>query len=365
MKAYFCVGSYTEDILFGTGETYRGKGKGVTVCFLEDGKITKLSSLKIRNPSFLALNEKDRKIYAVNETKEFRGKYGGGLSILTYGADGSLTEEKAFNTCGSDPCHAAVSVDKKWLAVANYGGGSVSFFRIEKKGEVKDAPTVFEHYGSGPDPARQKEAHAHCSAFSPDGKYLYVTDLGTDVVKAYRLKDDGIYSDPFRDIRTGRGSGPRCACFDREGRNLYVTEELKSGILWFRKEKGGYLKKKEYPSCPSEFMRKNSCADLHISPDGKHLYASNRGHDSIAHFFIRPDGSLVLERTYESGGKTPRNFAIDPSGEWLLAGNQDSNGITVFKISTDGSLIRGKTCCFGSPVCIRFFRKGNFKPQVL
>ena len=357
MAAYFLVGTYSEPILFGTGEVFEGKGKGVYLCALSGGKVETLGCLPLGNPSFVAVDEKRGHIYAVNEMKEFQGEYGGGLTDILFERDGRMEVIAQFGTGGTDPCHVAVSPDGRYVCVANFADGHVTAFRLDEEGAVLPERTVFEHRGSGAHPVRQTGPHAHSIIFSGDGR-MFVPDLGIDKLKAYVLKEDGIAPDEERTVSLEPGSGPRWGEWSPDGKHLYVVNELASSVTHLRYEDGKLAVSETVGTLPAGDGTDNICADLHLTPDGPYLYASNRGHDTIAAFRVEEDGALTPAGWEPCGGKTPRNFSVDPSGQYLLVGNQDSDNITVFSIGADGQLTRVAQNDFPTPVCIRFLKEG-------
>lgn len=351
MTGRFYVGTYTEPILFGTGEVFPGKGKGVYTCQLTgEGKIETLACAPARNPSYLCLNPQREKLYAVNELKELDGAFGGGLFCLTpEGASASLP------TGGTDPCHVALAPNGRFLSVANFASGSVTVFPLRADGSLTGEHTLFQHEGSSIHPLRQKGPHAHSTIFVPGKNRMLVPDLGIDTLKAYTYDGAAVTPAPQFDLRVPAGSGPRYGEFSRDGRFLYLINEISSQVMVFLCEDDTYRLLQTVSTLPADFdCSSNICSDLHLTPNGSYLYASNRGHDSLCCFRILPDGSLCLLQRIPCGGKTPRNFAIDPSGAWLLAGNQDSDNITVFSIAENGSLLRHGWVHFPSPVCICF-----------
>lgn len=360
MKQFFCLGSYTEPILFGTGEVFQGKGEGVSICRFEDGVIDTVSTLFVRNPSFVCLDEELRKIYAVNEMKEYGGEFEGGVTQIAYAADSGMEIEADFNTGGTDPCHVELAPNGRFISIANFASGAVTVFDRDAAGNLLSEKTVFQHEGHSVHPVRQTGPHAHSSIFAPDRPLFFVPDLGMDRVVAYRFDGGTVRPEPQADLSVSAGCGPRYGEFSPDGGHFYLINEIGSKVIHYRYAGGSLTLCGEISTLPEDFSGENICSDLHITPDGKYLYASNRGHDSITAYRIQPDGDPMWLDCQPSGGRTPRNFAIDPTGRWLLAGNQDSDNITVFKIGPDGRLTRGQSFAFGSPVCIRFFRRTQF-----
>lgn len=364
MKQFFCLGSYTEPILFGTGEVFHGKGQGICICSFEDGIISEISKLKVRNPSFICINEKMQRIYAVNELKEYLGEFGGGITEVKYNANGEMSILSTKNTGGSDPCHVAMSPDGRLLCVANFASGSLTTFGLNVNGFIDTDRHLYQHKGHSIDTNRQKGPHAHSTVYSPSGEYIYVPDLGIDKIKVYKRGDktDGEICDcPEKDVSVQPGNGPRFAEFHPNGRDFYLINEIASTVEHYVYKDGNLTFQSGISTLPSGYPKEdNICSDIHITPDGKFLYASNRGNDSIAVFSFLADGNLNLEQIVSCGGKTPRNFAIDPTGKYLLVGNQDNDNIVSFKIKEKGRLEKISSYKFGSPVCLQFFKTTIF-----
>lgn len=361
MKQYFAVGMYTEPILFGTGELFQGKGTGIAICEFDEGKIWVLSEIRLQNPSFFCIDEGKRKIYAVNELKQYQGEPGGGITQLSYDEAGHMTVEKTFHTKGSDPCHIALAPNGKFLSITNFASGSVTVFPLDAKGNIQKEYQFFQHLGHSVHPVRQKSPHAHSSVFCLDGTHMLVPDLGLDEVVVYHYSGSEVEPDGSNAYRVLPGSGPRFGEFDQTGQNFYLIQELGSQITHCHYADGALTGLSTLDTLPEGYSAENICSDLHLTPDGKFLYASNRGHDSLVCCRVNEDGGLALTGRCGCGGKTPRNFAIDSSGGYLLSGNQDSDNITVFRISGDGQLEQVNQTYFGSPVCIRFFEETTFE----
>ncbi len=365
MKQYFVLGSYTEPILFGTGEVFHGKGKGISICTFEDGKIKVIKELPVRNPSFVCISEKKKKIYAVNELKEYQKMPGGGLTEISYDTEGNMQIEGSWNVSGTDPCHVALSPNEEFLSVANFANGSVTVFSLNEDGSVNGKSQYIQHQGSSIHPVRQKGPHAHSSIFAPGENLMYVPDLGMDRVVAYRYENAKLRHDPQEDVVVPAGSGPRFGEFSRDGKHFYLINEIGSQVMHFQvqpKEQGNadvfhgrMMVKDQVSTLPEDYKGDNICSDLHLTPNGKYLIASNRGHDSLVCYEIGQNGGLTFRERISSGGKTPRNFAIDPTGEYILVGNQDSDNITVFRMDENGHMMQISQINTGSPVCIRFF----------
>lgn len=360
MRQYFCVGTYTEPILFGTGDIFKGKGKGIYLCAFEDGEITILTTLPLRNPSFLCIDEAYHKIYAVNELKDYLGEFGGGVSEISYDNKGHMKLERSYCTGGTDPCHIAVSPERNMLAISNFASGSVTVFNLDENGAILSDRKLFLHEGSSIHPIRQQGPHAHSIIFTGNAGML-VPDLGIDKLVAYCYNEDDIRIDDANTIRLQPGSGPRYGEFSPNGNHFYLINEIGSSVTHFEWD-GNHLREMDTVSTlPEECEVNNICSDLHITPNGNYLYASNRGHDSIAAFRIGEKGELYFVERIPCGGKTPRNFCIVSDGKYVLVGNQDSDNIATFAIGEDGGLKLINKTEFPTPVCIRFFQEyGHF-----
>ncbi len=356
MKMDLMIGTYSQPILFGTGEVFCGKGEGLYLCSFDGEVIQVKTVLPMMNPSYLAVDEERGKVYAVNEGKEFHGVYGGGITEVNLQRDGTLHEVTSYPTQGTDPCHVAIHPSKQWIGVANFADGSVSFFDLDDHGSLTGICTHFQHEGSGPHSIRQKGPHAHSVVFDTEG-HAYVPDLGIDKLMCYDVDYKDIRLNTERTLTLAPGSGPRFAVFHNDDHFLYVINELASTVSHFTWCEDRFVYGKTISTLPKETTVSNICSDIHITPDGHYLYASNRGHDSITAFSICSDGDLKWVGNYACHGKTPRNFAISPDGTCLLVGNQDSDTISVYRIDKDGSLTWIRNIDFPTPVCIQFLQK--------
>lgn len=356
MKEYFWVGTYTEPILFGTGEVFQGKGRGIYLCVLEDEKIRVLKQTECRNPSFLCVDAQKKKIYAVNEMKEYKGAFGGGVTQLSYAGD-VLTPERDMGTGATDPCHIELAPNGQFLSVANFASGAVTVFPLDAAGNITGRQ-IFQHEGSGIHPIRQRGPHAHATVFLAQENLMFVPDLGIDAVKAYRYEGSTVTPAPEFDFFVEPGSGPRSGVFSSDFQYFYLIHEIGSQVSCYANDHGKMTRIGLVDTLPEDVERAaNICSDLHLTPDGRYLYASNRGHDSLCCYRVEADGTLTLLHRVPCGGRTPRNFAIDPTGKYLLVGNQDSDTIALFAIEADGNLTALGLTELGSPVCIRFFEQ--------
>lgn len=313
------------------------------------------------NPTFLALHPGGRYLYAANEVADFNKTHAGSISAYQIdAATGKLTFLGVRSTTGDGPCHLNVDASGRHVGFANYGGGSVGSLPIQANGSVGAGGTFFQHHGSSIDPNRQKEPHAHSINFSPDNRFAFTCDLGTDEIQVYHVDAaKGLVPAPELTTKAVPGGGPRHLTFGVDGRHVYVNNEMLSSVTTFRYDaSAGRLQRQETLSTlPAGFKGNSSTAEVRTSVDGKWLFVSNRGHDSLARFKIDPStGSLTPAGHVSTGGRTPRNFCPTPDGQFLWAANQDTDNITVFRFdSATGALTpTGQNLKVGRAVCIRF-----------
>lgn len=360
------VGTYTNPILFGGGRVFKGKGEGIYLLSLDlqNGELRLVKTFEnIENPSFLVFNKENSFLYAVNELKEFQGKPSGSVSSFSIsGTNGDLTFINRQPTNGTDPCHVEISLEGTNLYVSNFMSGSLSVFPVKSDGAIGELLQFIQYTGSGVHPTMQTGPHAHSLAFTRDGKFALVMNLGADRIMIYKtyggesqLSEAEI---PF--LKTQSGAGPRHCTFSPDGKFCYIINELNSTILVlsYDKETGCFVELQSVPTLPKgASISGNSCADIHTTPDGSFLYGSNRGHDSLVIYKINKNSGLLDYVDCPScGGKSPRNFAIEPTGNYLLCANLDSNDIVVFKIDqSSGKLTRLSKLSIPSPVCVKTF----------
>jgi 6-phosphogluconolactonase len=317
---------------------------------------------KSSDPSFVAVHPSGKYLYAVNESGNFEG--GGSGAVSAFAIDrksGKLTFLNQVATRGAGPCHLSLDKTGKYVLVANYDGGSVAVFPVLGDGSLGKASGFTKHTGSGPNKERQEGPHAHWIATSPDNRFALAVDLGLDEVLIYHFdvsKGSLAPNDPPF-AKVSPGAGPRHLAFPRNGQFAYVLSEIDSNVTVFAYEqsKGTLSALQTISTLPKDYAGSKEAAEIEIHPSGKFLYASNRGHDSIAVFTIDPaKGTLTSVGQFLTKGKTPRHFAIDPTGAFLLAANEESNNIVVFKINpATGDLTpTGQVLEVPSPVCISF-----------
>jgi 6-phosphogluconolactonase len=315
------------------------------------------------NPSFLAVHPNQRFLYAVNEVSDFEGKSGYVSAFSIDARTGHLNLINKVSSGGADPCHLAVDKSGKWLFVANYSGGSLSLFPIKESGELGTASIQVQHNGSSVNQRRQEGPHVHSVNLSSDNRILLVCDLGLDKIMIYRF-DAGKGTLKLNDpsfVKLLPGSGPRHLSFHPGGRLVYLINELDSTLTAFayNPERGSLREIQTLSTLPLRFEGASITAEVEVHPDGKYVYGSNRGHDSIAVFAIQgKEGSLKPVEHVPTQGKTPRQFAIDPTGSFLFAANQNSDEIVLFRIDRKTGRLTSADTVLKTPlpVCVLFVR---------
>jgi 6-phosphogluconolactonase len=354
----FYVGTYTQ----GT------KSKGI-YAYRFDPKTAQVTDLGVAaetaNPSFVAIDATGKYLYAVNELQKYEGPNSGGVSAFAVDhATGKLTFLNEVPSRGADPCYIIVDKSGKHVLVANYTGGSIAVFPILADGKLGEATAFVQHTGHGSDPKRQEGPHAHSIDLSPDERFAFVCDLGLNELLVYKYdaaKGTLTPNDPPF-VKLDPGAGPRHFVLAPSGKFAYVVAEMASTVTAFSVDlKAGTLKQLQTISAlPNDFKGENDDAEIHIHPNGKFLYSSNRGHDSIAVFAIDPQkGTLTAVEDVPTQGKTPRSFEIDPTGKFLFAENQGSDNIVIFRIDEKTGRLSptGKRIEAPSPVDVKFLKE--------
>jgi len=353
------------ELLVYVGTYTSGKSEGIYLyrLNLSSGELKPVATTSgVVNPSFLAIAPSRRYLYAVNEVEEFAGKRSGALSAFAIDQrTGQLRLLNQQPSLGGAPCYVVVDRAGRFVLLANYAGGNVAVLPVRSDGSLGEATDVKQDLGSSVNAARQEGPHAHCIVLDPANRFAYACDLGTDKIMIFRFdKRRGRLvpnEKPWVEVKPG--AGPRHLTFHPGGRYAYVINELHATVTAFAHDRAqGNLKEVQtVATLPTDFTGANTSADIHVSPDGRFLYCSNRGHDSIACFKLDPrNGKLAFSAHESTGGKTPRNFAIDPTGAFLLVANQNSDNIVTFR--RDGKTGRlsatGHLAEVPSPVCLKF-----------
>lgn len=347
------------NLLVGT-YTAPGKSNGIYVYSFntetgEFGFKTEVSDIK--NPSFLTLSKNQKYVYAVSELGDGQG------SVSAFSFDSPTGKLKFLNSESSGvngPCYVSVDNNNKYVFIGNYGGGSVSAIPINPDGSLGSNSQSIQHEGSSINPGNQDKPHVHAAVLSPDNRYLFVPDLGTDKVNVYGVNSaNSAPLSPSEEafVKVKAGSGPRHFIFHPSGAFAYLVQEM-MGIVTVFDYKDGKLKAKQSVTMPpSDFTGRIDAADIHVSPDGKFLYASLRGDiNELFIYAIDSIGKLTYSGRQSTLGQAPRNFAIDPTGNFLLVGNQNSDEIVIFKRDIKTGLLTptAEKISIESPVCLKF-----------
>ena len=343
-KMYLMVGSYA---------TPEEEGIKVYAWDGEKGESVYVSGLKgISNPSYQVVSADGKRVYSVGEDD--------GLTSTAYAlsfdkSQGRLTLMNTQLTQGGAPCYINLSPHEDYVVTANYMGGSISVFPLETSGRLGENVSTFAFEGEGVLKERQSQPHLHCVEFTPDGKFLLANDLGTDKIHVFPLASDGKLDEKATfDVALEAGSGPRHLCFSKDGRFAYLINEL-SGKVTALSYNGGTLTPIQY--IEADTVNAQGSADIHLSPDGKFLYASNRlKADGIAIFSVSQETGMLAKAGYQLTGIHPRNFIITPDGRFLLVACRDSNVIQIFSRDEKTGLLvdTGKIIETSKPVCLKF-----------
>lgn len=316
------------------------------------------------NPTFLAVHPNGKYLYAINEIDTYQGKKAGSVSAyLIEKASGKLTALNTVSSASPGPCHLVVDATGKAVLVANYGGGGFSSFPVQADGKLGEAASFIQDEGSGVNKQRQTGPHAHSVVVTKNNKFVLGGDLGTDKVMIFKLDPATAKITPntpaFAPVKPG--SGPRHLALAPDQKHVYVLSEMASTVTTFEFNPNTAEMKEvnSVSTLPDDFKGNSTTAEIMIDAKGRFLYASNRGHDSIAVFSIDPKTALPTRiQTVSSGGAIPRAFVIDPSGDYVLAGNQNTNNISVLKVDhTTGKLTPvGEKVELGAPVTFAFVK---------
>ena len=355
------IGTYT-DPARAAGQ----QSEGVYVYQLNpaDGALTYVSSADPGpNPSFLAVHPTGRYVDAVNEVEQMGNRRGGGVTAFTFDpATGTLTLLNQETAHGTISCHISLDAAGRHAFAANYGSGDVLALPIDADGKLGKAGQVIDHVKLVPG-AEPGTARAHSILVDPGQHYALAADLGLDrlMIYAYNAATGELASNHTQPwAQAVKGAGPRHFDFHPNGKYVYLINELNATMMVFAydAEKGTLDELQTLSTLPAGYEGVKSCADVHVSPDGRYLYGSNRGHDSIVIYAIDPaSGLLTLVGHTPTGGKTPRNFGLDPTGTYVYVCNQDSNNIVTFtRDAASGRLTpTGQVINVPAPVCIKFF----------
>ncbi|MBB5396510.1 lactonase family protein [Mucilaginibacter sp. AK015] len=345
------------DLIVGAYTSGSSKGIAVYRFYTETGRLAYLSQIDdVSNPSYLTVSNNNKFVYAVNENDN------GEVSSFSFEPKtGKLTFINKVSTLGGAPCYISVDKDQKNLFVANYSGGNIAVLPINEDGSIAPAVQTIKDDGHSVNKERQEKAHVHTAVLSPDEKYVLYTDLGTDKINITKYK--GGKSNPIVPAKPAfvsvkPGYGPRHLAFSNNKKTMYLITEMGSTVVVFDYNNGKLKQRQDISLLPDGFKGETGAADIHVSPNGKFLYATNRGDaNDISVFAINQEnGELTFIERKPSGGKGPRNFVIDPTGQYLLVAHQNSDNITVYKIDENTGRITSTVAriTIGNPVCLKF-----------
>ena len=314
----------------------------------ETGEAELLDSLEMRNPSYLTISRDQRLIYVVSETHDDQAS----LNIIRITKNGGMRLIDTAPTEGEDPCYVAVNDD---LALtANYSGGSMSVFRLKQCGTLAELATKILGATGGPDPSRQQSPHVHCACFTPDGRYVLATDFSADRILSFRIEGQDVIANGVA-AHVSADSGPRHLTFSTDGRFADLMSELSGQVTVFAYHEGRLEKLQEIVS---DSVGARGGADIHLSPDGRYLYSSNRlKTEGIAIFAVDSQTGLLTRIGYQPTAAHPRQFNITPNGRFLLCCCRDSNKIQVFRRDNNTGLLTDthQDIPLSKPVCVQFF----------
>lgn len=355
---YLFIGTYTDS-----------GSKGIYVYKFDatSGKAVWVSNTdSVVNPSYLTVSNDHKNIYAVNETNHATP---GAVSSFAFDQKaGTLKFINKQESGGDDPCYISITKNKKWVVVANYSGGSVAALPLNKDGSLKRYAQLIQDSGKSINADRQEGPHVHSAVFSPDEKFVFTPNLGTDKIMEYHFDANKTYPlSPAKPAYTSTiaGSGPRHFTFSPDHTHAYLMQEMSGtvNVYTYSENKTQHGKLKLIQSIithPQNYKGLPGSADIHVSPDGNYLYASNRGEENTITIFSinKTTGKLLLKGYSQCGGKTPRNFIIDPSGNYLLAANQNSNNIAIFKRNKLTGLLTptNEEIKVPKPVCLQMIK---------
>lgn len=353
-KMFVYIGAYTQ-----------GTSEGIYVSELDrqTGKLSEPElAVKVENPNFLAIHPNGKLFYSIGAMKDESGKKIGTVNSYTIDRNtGKLTLLNQQSVVGQGPCHLVVDPDGKNVLAVNYGSGSTVCCPIAEDGSLEEASSFIQHEGSSVNPNRQKGPHAHSVNVDKNNRFAYVADLGLDKVLIYKLDAETgklTPNDP-PSVSVPPGGGPRHFAFHPGNQFAYTNNEMTCTVTAFDfdPENGSLKPIQTITTLPEKLQDSFSTAEIRVHPNGKFLYVSNRGHDTIAIFSIdQKTGKLTSIGHESTRGNIPRNFNLDPHGEFLLAANQKSGNVVVFKINPETGLLKatGQEIKVDGACCIRF-----------
>ncbi|OLO25090.1 6-phosphogluconolactonase [Alkalihalophilus pseudofirmus] len=343
IKGY--IGTYT-----------KGDSKGI-YSFTLDLQVPQIQDVKvaahIENPTYLTIDRTNKYLYSVAKKGET-----GGIAVYTIDdISGDLQLLDSQLEEGPNPCHVSVDSQNNYVVNANYHKGTVQLMGFNNNNEkILSTLSTVKHEGSGPNKDRQEKPHVHYSGFTPDEKFIVVIDLGIDKLITYEVNDEKL--NEVNSLSLQPGSGPRHLEFHPNGQFAYLMTELSSQVitLAYDRENGSFTEVQHTLTIPENFTENNQGSAIHVSSDGKFVYVSNRGHNSIASFSVDESGHLTLIDFTPTEGAWPRDFVLDPTEKFLVVSNQESCNLTLFaRNTTIGTLARIQSdIAVPDAVCVKF-----------
>ncbi len=344
-----------ENINFFVGTYTNGDSEGIyTYALSPEGKLSKIKlAAKSESPSYLAFSKDRKYLLAANEIKNKQGV--GTVSSFEVQGD-SLVFVSQSSSGGAHPCFVTIN-DKGYVVAANYSGGNVGLLKMDKNGTLSDLLDINQHTAKAVS-SRQDGPHAHSVWFFPTQDKVIAADLGSNQLWFTAIDSNTNTLEPLspKTLDFNPGDGPRHLAFHPNGKWIYVLNELSNTVALVRyDEQQGFVKGAVFSMLPEGFKEENTGADIHISDDGKFLYASNRGHNSIVIYSVKDDGALQVVGYESVRGEGPRNFSLSPDGSYVLVANQYSNSIISFRRDAQSGLLSFVDEIEApSPVCIVF-----------
>lgn len=351
-------------LYIGTNTGGKSTSKGIYFADFDpaSGKLTEPSlAVEYGSPGFLAIHPAKPILYACGVPSKPFADGTGSVAAFAVGEDHGLKFLGEASVGGRGACHVAVDQTGGTVAISNYGDGSISTLRLNPAGVPTDIATLIKNTGSGPNKPRQDGPHAHGVYFNQANTRLFVPDLGLDKVLVYPFDaTTSKLGEPLPPLVSAPGVGPRHMAFSPDEKHIYVNNELANSVTASSHNDGKFVTIGTYPTLPPDFTAKSTNAEIEVHPNGKFVYCSNRGHDSIVVYQRDPEtGELKFLQHAPCGGKIPRHFKIDPSGKWLLCAHQESNTISVFPLDPATGLLGAavSTVSSPSPICLLFFTR--------
>lgn len=320
-----------------------------------NGQLEKLAGYSgLKNPTFLNVNPAQNSVYAICEQVNDDGGKSGAIAHLRYSEEGFELVKLQPSVAGTT-CHIQRDEHNNYLIVTSYHGGMVGLIKLNEDGSLGQVADIAQHEGRSVKP-QQDRPHPHSSFFSPDGKYLYVQDLGLDKLMIYALDREQSKLIKQGEADLPAGSGPRHLTFHPTKPIAYVINELISTVTGFSYDAatGALTELQHISTLPEGYTGENGTAEIQISADGRYVYGSNRGHDSIVVYAVNEQGELSVIQHISSGGGHPRHFTLTPSGRHLLVANRDNNNIVVLERDAETGQLQsiGKEAFSTKPVCL-------------